>query len=88
MELEPTPVGRDGRGQVLRGPRQKSTALRCSARQNGPCPPPSHFGPRPHPQLQASLTLVGLDERVLPLEVFAVAVGDIRSHRPQQQKQM
>lgn len=32
--------------------------------------------------------LVGLDERVLPLEVFAVAVGDIRSHRPQQQKQM
>lgn len=33
-------------------------------------------------------SLVGLDERVLPLEVFTVAVGYIRSHQPQQQKKM
>lgn len=85
MELEPTPGGRDGHRQVLERLRQQSTALLCSPKRA--CPPPPRSSPASSP-FTAGLTLVGLDERVLPLEVFTVAVGYIRSHRPQQQKQV
>lgn len=45
--------------------------------------------PQPYPKLipATGLTVVGLDKRMLPLEMFTVAVSYIRSHRPQQQEE-
>lgn len=47
MELEPTPVGRDGHRQVPKRPRQKPTALLRSTKRE--CPPPTHSGPASSP---------------------------------------
>lgn len=94
IELEPTPMGRKMgtdrcvRGHARTGPARGRKAQRCSAEEKGhnpslnPVLPHRLASPMPAP----GLTLVGFNERMLPLEMFTVAVSYIRSHRPQQQK--
>lgn len=94
MELEPTPVGREGCRQVRKRPcqqwpcqRQKTHRAALFRRKETPLTNP--IQPRPHPALipAPGLTLVGLDKRMLPLEVFTVAVSYIRNNGPQQQEE-
>lgn len=58
-----------------------------SAGENGhPLPQPYAASPSPCTHPRPGLTLVRLDKRMFPLEMFTIAISYIRSHPPQQQE--